>query len=88
MAANQAEAAVTTLIVSTFTEGCVNQAQAADPALLAEVAAASSWQQENLIEDAGWATVPGQEEPNSALAEACLTELEKVFVTLPEQSDL
>ena len=89
MAAEQSEAAVTTLIVNTFTEGCVSQAQAADPALLAEVAAeTSSWTRENLIEEAGWATVPGQEEPNSALAEACLAELEGVLTSLAEQEDL
>ena len=51
-------------------------------------AEASSWQRESLIEDAGWATIPGQEEPNEALAETCLVALEDALATPQEQADL
>lgn len=87
MAEEMSETAVTTLIVSTFTQSCVNQAQQADPALLRELATeSSSYSQENMIEDAGWATIPGKESPNSDLAGACLENLEGTLTAIREEA--
>jgi len=39
------------------------------------IRAASSYKQRDAVMEAGWATVPGSEEPNRDLAQACLTVL-------------
>ena len=69
MAADRAESAV----VSVLAPICVEkfQQQANSTAKLTEFKKAASWDQRALIEKGGWATTPGTEKMNSAVASAC-----------------
>jgi hypothetical protein len=69
MATDRAEGAV----VSVLAPICVEkfQLQANVPAKLIEFKNAASWDQRSLIEKGGWATIPGTEKMNSAVASAC-----------------
>jgi hypothetical protein len=75
-ARRQANAAVT----SALTPGCLAKAKT-DPAgakKLGELRAInSSYQQEQFVMEAGWASMPGNEEPNRQVAEACASQLLK-----------
>jgi len=73
MAADRAESAV----VSVLTPICVEkfQQQADSATKLIEFKKAASWDQRALIEKGGWATVPGSERTNSAVASACAEKL-------------
>ena len=73
MAADRAETAV----VGVLTPICVEkfQLQANASAKLAELNKVSSWDRGSMIEKGGWATVPGSDTPNSAVARACAERL-------------
>ena len=73
MAADRAESA----IVSVLAPICVEkfQQQANSGAKLIEFKKAASWDQRALIEKGGWATTPGTEKMNSAVASACVDKL-------------
>ena len=73
MAADRAESAV----VSVLAPSCVEkfQQQADSAAKLIEFKKAASWDQRALIEKGGWATTPGTEKMNSAVASACVDKL-------------
>jgi hypothetical protein len=73
MAADRAESAV----VSVLAPICVEkfQLQADSAAKLIEFKKAASWDQRSLIEKGGWATIPGTEKINSAVANACAEKL-------------
>lgn len=73
MAADRAESAV----VGVLTPICVEkfQQQANSAAKLIEFKKAASWDQRALIEKGGWATTPGTEKTNSAVASACAEKL-------------
>ena len=73
MAADRAQAAV----VGVLTPICVEkfQHQAGATAKLAELNKASSWDRASIIEKGGWATVPGSDTPNTAVARACAERL-------------
>jgi hypothetical protein len=73
MAADRAESA----IVSVLAPICVEkfQQQANSEAKLIEFKKAASWDQRALIEKGGWATAPGTEKMNSAVANACAEKL-------------
>ena len=75
MAVERAESA----IVVALTPHCMAQARL-DPeseTLLTELAAiTSTFQRRNFVRDAGWATMPGEEEANRDLASACARALE------------
>src|SRR5437763_15524420 len=73
MAADRAESAV----VSVLAPICVEkfQQQANSTAKLIEFKKAASWDQRALIEKGGWATTPGTEKMNSAVASACVDKL-------------
>jgi hypothetical protein len=73
MATDRAEGAV----VSVLAPICVEkfQLQANVPAKLIEFKNAASWDQRSLIEKGGWATIPGTEKMNSAVANACAEKL-------------
>jgi hypothetical protein len=73
MAADRAESAV----VSVLAPICVDkfQQQANSAAKLIEFKKAASWDQRALIEKGGWATTPGTEKMNSAVASACVDKL-------------
>jgi len=77
MASTRAEAAT----VAALAPVCVArfQAQADAPTKLTELKKISaSWDQESFIEKGGWATTPGSDKPNSAVAGACADILGKV----------
>src|SRR4029077_13467000 len=73
MATQRAEAAV----VAALALICVEkfQHQADSPAKLVEFNKTSSWNRRSVIEKGGWATMPGSDTPNSAVATACAEKL-------------
>ena len=75
MAKQRAEAAV----VDVLTPICVEKfnAQADAPAKLTEFKKASTWDRRLIIENGGWATVPGTDAPNKAIARACAERLDR-----------
>jgi hypothetical protein len=76
LAKQQADAAVTTALVPL----CIAQSKA-DRAVLKKMgeltALASSYDQRDFVTKTGWATVPGSEDPNRDVAEACAAALLK-----------
>lgn len=67
-----------TAIIAALTPICVErfQHQADAPARLAEFSkVSSSWDRRSFIEKGGWATIPGSDAPNSAVATACAEQL-------------
>ena len=73
LAADRAESAV----VGVLTPICVEkfQQQTDSATKLIEFKKAASWDQRALIEKGGWATTPGSERTNSAVASACAEKL-------------
>ncbi len=72
LAADRADSAV----VDVLTPICVEKFQQhADSATKVEFKKAQSWNQRALIEKGGWATTPGTEKANSAVARACAEKL-------------
>ena len=60
-------------VVTALAPICVDQfrRQADASASLVELKKASSWQQGTFVEKGGWATMPGTNSPDSAVAKAC-----------------
>ena len=73
MAADRAESAITSVLAPICVEKFQQQTDAA--AKLIEFKKAASWDQRALIEKGGWATIPGTEKMNSAVATACAEKL-------------
>lgn len=73
MASDCAETAVVGVLTPICVEKFRHQANA--PAKLAELNKVSSRDRESMIEKGGWATVPGSDTPNSAVARACAERL-------------
>jgi hypothetical protein len=73
MAADRAESAVVSVLAPICVEKFQQQANSA--AKLIEFKKAASWDQRALIEQGGWATTPGTEKMNSAVASACVDKL-------------
>ena len=73
MAADRAESAVVSVLAPICVEKFQQQANSA--AKLIEFKKAASWDQRALIEKGGWATTPGAEKMNSAVASACAEKL-------------
>lgn len=75
MAVDRADEAV----LSALTPVCVAQfraeAEAVREAQLAALEEADSWNQSDVVVEQGWATLPGAEEPNEEVAEACAERL-------------
>jgi hypothetical protein len=68
---------VSSALVSALSPICVDkfkQSAGAD-ANLTELKKVNSWQQGSFIEKGGWATMPGGDAANSAVAQACATTL-------------
>lgn len=60
-------------VIQSLTPVCVGQFNQ-DPekaVKLEELKNMSSYQRDGYVEDQGWATIPGQEQPNSKVADAC-----------------
>jgi hypothetical protein len=68
---------VTSALVSALSPICVDRFRhnADAAANLTELKKVNSWQQGSFIEKGGWATMPGDEAPNSAVAESCASAL-------------
>ena len=73
MATQRAEAAVVAALAPICVEKFQQQADAA--AKFVEFNKVSSWNRRSLIEKGGWATMPGSDTPNSAVATACAEKL-------------
>jgi len=60
-------------VVTALAPICVDKfrGQADASASLVELKKASSWQQGTFVEKGGWATMPGTNSPDSAVAKAC-----------------
>jgi hypothetical protein len=73
MAADRAQSAVVGVLTPICVEKFQHQADAV--AKLAELNKVSPWDCESLIEKGGWATVPGSDTSNFAVAQACAERL-------------
>lgn len=76
MAQENADAAVVVALTPICVERYMKQPDVA--AKLAELKKASSWEQPQVIEKGGWATLAGATSPNSGLARACAEALTKI----------
>lgn len=79
-AEKMADARAETATVTALTRVCVArfEAQADATTKLTELKKIStSWDQQSFIENGGWATTPGSNTPNSAIANACAEKLGK-----------
>jgi hypothetical protein len=73
MATERAQTAVVSVLAPICVEKFQHQADA--PAKLIEFNKVSSWNRRSVIEKGGWATMPGTDTPNSAVAIACAEQL-------------
>jgi hypothetical protein len=66
-----------TAVVAVLAPICVEkfQQQADASAKLVEFNKVASWDRRSIIEKGGWATMPGSDTPNSAVASACAEQL-------------
>lgn len=80
-AEGHAEATARSAVTAALAPVCLERSQADPqrPARMAEIEEAPSYQRRNLVMDAGWATMPGSEGADRAVAEACLDRLEADF---------
>lgn len=69
-AGNQARAAVAKALVPICVEKAMNDENRAS--VIAALRDAQLYEQKQIVLDAGWATVPGPDGPENAVAEACL----------------
>jgi hypothetical protein len=76
MATKRADNAIVGVLVPICVEKFQQQADSA--AKLIEFKKAASWNQRTLIENGGWATTPGTEKANSAVAGACAEKLARL----------
>ena len=77
MAADKARSEVVAALVPV----CLEQSKQ-DPRLsetMAQLKAASSYKRSGMLMDAGWATMPGSEDPDRAVASACIGKLAEQF---------
>lgn len=68
-------------VVAALVPICVEQSRQ-DPKVsetLAELEAASSYKRSDMVMAAGWATMPGSEDPNRSVAGACMDQLAAQF---------
>lgn len=76
-ASNMSEESSVAAVALALTPYCIQNSKD-DPrlvAVMAELEESSSYQRRGVIEDAGWATPMGAEDPDRELAEACLSAL-------------
>jgi hypothetical protein len=73
MATERAQTAVVSVLAPICVENFQHQADAS--AKLIEFNKVSSWNRRSVIEKGGWATMPGTDTPNSAVASACAERL-------------
>ena len=73
MATERAQTAVVSVLAPICVEKFQHQADASGK--LIEFNKVSSWNRRSVIEKGGWATMPGSDTPNSAVASACAEKL-------------
>jgi hypothetical protein len=75
-----AEKSAMTGAIAALAPICVDKFQHASGAAanLAELRKVSSWEQRNFVEKGGWATLPGTDLANSAVAQACANMLDNL----------
>ena len=73
MAQERAQTAVVAVLAPICVEKFQHQADAS--AKLAEFQKVASWDRRSIIEKGGWATMPGNDSPNSAVVTACAERL-------------
>ncbi|HVV78662.1 MAG TPA: hypothetical protein VHD59_03475 [Pseudolabrys sp.] len=78
-AQKMADKGATDAVVTALAPICVEKFQGAAEAkaTLAKLKATDSWQRDTFIVKGGWATFPGESEPNRNVAEACAALLNK-----------
>ena len=78
-----AQERVNAALVALFTPICVEKFMTQPEATvkLAEFQKTASWQQQEVVEKGGWATLPGGKEPNTKVAGACAAQLKKTNKT-------
>ena len=86
LVAEGSESAVITALTPFCVSNYMKQPDAAQK-LAALRADSSSYTQRDLIEKAGFATMPGNTEPSSGLAAACATALQTVSLAGPERPE-
>lgn len=77
MADDQAHAEVVAALVPVCLEQSKQDPKAAET--LAELKGTSSYQRSDLLMKTGWATMPGSEEPDRSVAQACMDKLAAQF---------
>ena len=79
-AAEMAQKSASTALVTALAPICVDKFQRSAEATtnMTELKKVSSWQQGSFISKGGWATMPGNDAANSAVAEACANLLGKL----------
>jgi len=75
MARERADAAVVAVLTPICVASFMQQPDAT--VKLVELQKTSSWQQSQLVEKGGWATLAGSNTPNTSVARACADELTK-----------
>jgi hypothetical protein len=75
MASDRAEAAVVSALAPVCAEKFMAQADAATK--VEELRKTDSWKLREVIEQGGWATLPGSKEPLSGVANACAEQILK-----------
>jgi hypothetical protein len=76
MASDRADSAIVSVLAPICVEKFQQQNDSATK--LIEFKKTPSWDQRSLIEKAGWATMPGSEKSNSAVATACADKLGRI----------
>ena len=76
MASDRADSAIVSVLAPICVEKFQQQNDSATK--LIEFKKTPSWDQRSLIEKAGWATMPGTEKSNSAVATACADKLGRI----------
>ena len=76
MAGDRADSAIVSVLAPICVERFQQQSDSATK--LIEFKKAPSWDQRSLIEKAGWATMPGTDKSNSAVATACADKLGRI----------
>src|ERR1700730_11292205 len=76
MATDRADSAIVSVLAPICVEKFQQQSDSATK--LIEFKKTPSWDQLSLIEKAGWATLPGSEKSNSAVATACADKLGRI----------
>lgn len=77
MAAEQARNEVVAALVPICVEQSKNDPQLT--ATMAQLEAANRYKRSDMLMEAGWATMPGSESPNRAVASACMEKLAEQF---------